>query len=109
LLFSKDDIEAFRYSWGQEMQCKPKQMSIDEFIEAYTGLTRRLYTFKNAIKRTLRAPCIKHAILLFNLSYIHMYGLSRRDLIAQQQKLRFESLLADTCQQKIHVSKQVEH
>jgi hypothetical protein len=25
-----------------------------------------------------------------------MYGLSRRDLIAQQQKLRFESLLADT-------------
>ncbi len=96
LLFPKDDIEAFRYSWGQEMQCKPKRMSMEEFLEAYMGLTRRLYTFGKAIERTLRAPCIKHAILMFNLAYIYMYGLSRRDLAAQQQKLKFESLFNDS-------------
>ncbi|MFN3426660.1 MAG: B12-binding domain-containing radical SAM protein [Candidatus Thermochlorobacter sp.] len=98
LLFPKDDVEAFRYSWGQEMQCKPKQMSIEEFIEAYSRLTQRLYTFQNAIKRTLRAPCIKTAILMFNLSYIYMYGLSRKDLAAQLEKLRFEHFFSGQCE-----------
>ncbi|MCS7013533.1 MAG: radical SAM protein [Chloroherpetonaceae bacterium] len=88
LLFDKDDIEAFRYSWGQEMQCKPKLMSVETFIEAYTSLTKRLYTFPKAIKRAMHAPCIPHIILMFNLSYIYMYGLSRRDLFAQREKLR---------------------
>lgn len=88
LLFDPNDVEAFRYSWGQEMQCKPKQMSIEAFIDAYTSLTKRLYTFPQAIKRMLHAPCIPHIILMFNLAYIHMYGLSRRDLFAQRETLR---------------------
>ncbi|MBC8044832.1 MAG: hypothetical protein IAF08_15445, partial [Rhizobacter sp.] len=40
--------------------------------------------------RAMKAPCINQAIALFNLSYIHMYGLSRRDLHTQLERLKSE-------------------
>lgn len=88
LMFPKEDIYAFRYSWGQELLCKPKQISVEDFIESYCDLTARLFTLQQALKRTLNAPAIPHAILMFNLAYIQMYGLSRRDL--RQQLLRLK-------------------
>ncbi|MCS6989994.1 MAG: B12-binding domain-containing radical SAM protein [Chloroherpetonaceae bacterium] len=88
LMFPKDDIYAFRYSWGQELLCKPKNISIEDFIESYCDLTKKLFTFKNAFKRALNAPAIPHAILMFNLAYIQMYGLSRRDLRQQLSRLK---------------------
>jgi len=88
LMFPKEDIYAFRYSWGQELLCKPKRISVEDFIESYCDLTERLFTFKQALKRTLNAPAIPHAILMFNLAYIQMYGLSRRDL--RQQLLQLQ-------------------
>lgn len=88
LMFPKEDIYAFRYSWGQELLCKPKLMAVEEFIESYSALTKRLFTFKNAMRRAWNAPTINLAIMLFNLSYIHMYGLSRRDLATQLNKLK---------------------
>ncbi len=93
LMFPKEDIYAFRYSWGQELLCKPKQIAVEDFIESYCDLTERLFTFKNAIKRSLNAPSIQKAILMFNLAYIQMYGLSRRDL--RQQLLRLKQTHSD--------------
>ncbi|MBC8045060.1 MAG: B12-binding domain-containing radical SAM protein [Rhizobacter sp.] len=90
LMFPKEDIYAFRYSWGQELLCKPKQIAIEDFIESYSALTKRLFTFKHAALRAVKAPCINQAIALFNLSYIHMYGLSRRDLHTQLERLKSE-------------------
>ncbi len=87
-MFPKDDIYAFRYSWGQELLCKPKQIPIEDFIESYCDLTERLFTFQNALKRAYRAPSIRSAILMFNLAYIQMYGLSRRDLRQQLLHLK---------------------
>ncbi len=91
LMFPRDDIYAFRYSWGQEMLCAPKQIPIDDFIASYSALTKRLYTFSNAMKRARNAPCINEVILMFNLSYIQMYGLSRRDLAAQLRRLQSQN------------------
>lgn len=88
LMFPKDDIYAFRYSWGQELLCKPKQIAVEDFIESYCDLTKRLFTFTNAIKRAINAPSIQKAILMFNLAYIQMYGLSRRDLRQQLLHLK---------------------
>ncbi|NTV45962.1 MAG: radical SAM protein, partial [Chlorobiales bacterium] len=88
LMFPKEDIYAFRYSWGQELLCRPKQIGVEAFIKSYIDLTKRVYTFKNAIKRAYRAPSINEAILMFNLAYIHMYGLSRRDLGYQLKHLK---------------------
>jgi len=73
--------------------CKPKQIPVEDFIESYCDLTERLFTFKNAIKRTVNAPSIQKAILMFNLAYIQMYGLSRRDL--RQQLLRLKQTHSD--------------
>jgi hypothetical protein len=91
LMFPKEDIYAFRYSWGQEMLCRPKRIPMDAFIESYSQLTAELFTFKNAIRRTRNAPSISHAILMFNLAYIYMYGLSRKDLNAQLTRLKAEN------------------
>jgi radical SAM superfamily enzyme YgiQ (UPF0313 family) len=83
LLHDRDDHEAFRFSWAQEMLYLPKQMPLDEFIPSYTGLTSRVFTLNNAIQRALRAPTLRSAVLMFNSLYVHMYGLSRRDLRRQ--------------------------
>ncbi len=83
LLFDKNNPEAFRYSWAQEIQYVPKNIEIGAFIESYRALTKEVYTLPNAIKRAMNAPAINVAILAFNLAYIHMYGLSRRDLAYQ--------------------------
>jgi len=85
LLFPKEDIYAFRYSWAQELQCRPKNMSVQDFIRSYSDLTQQVYTLPKALKRAQNAPAIKSAILMFNLAYIYMYGLSRRDLNFQLQ------------------------
>ena len=83
LLHDRDDHEAFRFSWAQEMLYLPKQMSLDEFVPSYTGLTSRVFTLKNAVERSLRAPTLRSAVLMFNSLYVYMYGLSRRDLRKQ--------------------------
>ncbi|ACF14567.1 Radical SAM domain protein [Chloroherpeton thalassium ATCC 35110] len=85
LLFPKDDIYAFRYSWAQELQCKPKNIPVRNFIQSYSDLTQQVYTFSNALKRAKNAPTIKSVILMFNLAYIYLYGLSRKDLNFQLQ------------------------
>ncbi|MDX2129193.1 MAG: radical SAM protein [Chloroherpetonaceae bacterium] len=85
LLFPSDDIYAFRYSWGQELLCKPKNIDPSDFILSYCELTKDIFSLKGALQRTIDAPSIKQAILAFNLAYIHMYGLSRRDLTHQLQ------------------------
>ncbi|NTU54304.1 MAG: B12-binding domain-containing radical SAM protein [Chlorobiaceae bacterium] len=83
LMHPSDDHDAFRFSWGQEMLYLPKQMSLEEFIPSYTGLTSRVFTPHHALERALRAPTLRSAVLMFNMLYVHMYGLSRRDLRRQ--------------------------
>jgi radical SAM superfamily enzyme YgiQ (UPF0313 family) len=83
LLFDPLDITAFRYTFGQEMLYRPKNIEIDKFIESYCELTRKVFSVKNSLVRGLAAPGAKAAVLLFNLFYTHLYSLSRRDL--QQQ------------------------
>jgi radical SAM superfamily enzyme YgiQ (UPF0313 family) len=83
LMHPSDDHDAFRFSWGQEMLYYPKQMSLEEFIPSYTALTRKVFTPRHAIERAMRAPTLQSAVLMFNMLYVHMYGLSRRDLRRQ--------------------------
>ncbi|NTV01799.1 MAG: B12-binding domain-containing radical SAM protein [Chlorobiaceae bacterium] len=83
LLHDRDDHEAFRFSWAQEMLYLPKQMSLEEFVPSYTGLTSRVFTLKHAVRRAMNAPTLRSAVLMFNSLYVHMYGLSRRDLLKQ--------------------------
>ncbi|EAT59131.1 B12-binding domain-containing radical SAM protein [Chlorobium ferrooxidans] len=87
LLHARDDHDAFRFSWGQEMLYKPLRISLEEFIPSYTSLTKRVFTVENAIKRAIRAPQLRSAVLMFNLLYVHMYGLSRKDLHRQLREL----------------------
>ena len=86
LLFDPHDITAYRYSFGQEMLYKPKQISIGAFIESYSELTSQLFNIKSAIIRGLCAPRSKSAVMLFNLFYTHLYSLSRHDLKHQHEK-----------------------
>ncbi len=86
LLFDPRDITAFRYTFGQEMLYRPKNIELDAFIESYSALTRQVFTVKNAIKRGMGAPDAKTAVLLFNLFYTHLYRLSRHDLQCQREK-----------------------
>ncbi len=86
LLFDPLDITAYRYSFGQEMLYKPKNIPLDAFIESYSTLTRQVFSIKNAVKRGMSAPRAKSAVLLFNLFYAHLYGLSRHDLQHQREK-----------------------
>ncbi|RNA64594.1 radical SAM protein [Prosthecochloris sp. ZM_2] len=83
LLHDRDDHDAFRFSWAQEMLYRPKRMDLDEFIPSYSELTRRVFTPAHAFRRAMKAPTLKSAVLMFNLFYVHMYGLSRRDLARQ--------------------------
>lgn len=86
LLHGSDDHDAFRFSWGQEMLYRPKNMPLEQFIPSYTALTRRVFTARHAVERALRAPTLHSAVLAFNLLYVHMYSLARRDLHKQLQK-----------------------
>jgi radical SAM superfamily enzyme YgiQ (UPF0313 family) len=86
LLFDPVDVTAYRYSFGQEMLYKPKNIPLDAFVESYSILTRKLFTMKNAIIRGLAAPSAKSAVMLFNLFYTHLYRLSRHDLQCQLEK-----------------------
>ena len=81
LLHSPNDHDAFKFSWGQEMLYKPQRIPLQEFIPSYTALTKRVFTFQNALKRARRAPRLRSAVLMFNLLYVHMYGMSRKDLM----------------------------
>jgi radical SAM superfamily enzyme YgiQ (UPF0313 family) len=85
LLFDPLDITAYRYSFGQEMLYLPKNIPLDAFIESYSTLTRKVFTMKNSVIRGLSAPRAKSAVLLFNLFYTHLYGLSRQDLRHQRE------------------------
>ena len=83
LLHSPDDHDAFKFSWGQEMLYKPLRIPLQEFIPSYTALTSRVFTVQNAVKRAARAPRLRSAVLMFNLLYVHMYGMARKDLMRQ--------------------------
>jgi radical SAM superfamily enzyme YgiQ (UPF0313 family) len=88
LLFDPDDIIAFRYTFGQEMLYRPKNIPLPEFIASYSELTRKVFNVGNAFRRALEAPDIKAAVLFFNLFYTHLYRLSRNDLRRQLETLR---------------------
>jgi radical SAM superfamily enzyme YgiQ (UPF0313 family) len=86
LLFDPLDITAFRYSFGQEMLYKPKNIPLNAFVESYSNLTRQVFSLKNAFIRGLAAPKAKSAVMVFNLFYAHLYSLSRNDLQLQLKK-----------------------
>ena len=86
LLFDPLDVTAYRYSFGQEMLYKPKNIPLDAFIESYSTLTRQVFSMKNAVTRGIAAPRAKSAVMLFNLFYAHLYSLSRNDLQHQLEK-----------------------
>ena len=87
LLFDADDLTAFRYTFGQEMLYRPKNIPLPEFIESYSELTRKVFNIGNAIRRGIDAPGINAAVLFFNLFYTHLYRLSRNDLRKQLETL----------------------
>jgi radical SAM superfamily enzyme YgiQ (UPF0313 family) len=87
LLFDPEDITAFRYTFGQEMLYRPKNIPLPEFIESYSELTRKVFNIGNAFRRGLEAPGIRSAVLFFNLFYTHLYRLSRNDLRKQLETL----------------------
>lgn len=88
LLFDADNLTAFRYTFGQEMLYRPKNIPLPEFIESYSELTRKVFNIGNAIRRGIDAPGINAAVLFFNLFYTHLYRLSRNDLRKQLEILR---------------------
>ncbi|NTW82761.1 MAG: B12-binding domain-containing radical SAM protein [Chlorobiaceae bacterium] len=77
------DHDAFRFSWAQEMLYIPKSVPLKQFIPSYTDMTKRVFTVQNALKRAMRAPQLHSAVLMFNLLYVHMYGMARKDLHRQ--------------------------
>ncbi|NTW10964.1 MAG: B12-binding domain-containing radical SAM protein, partial [Chlorobiaceae bacterium] len=83
LLFDPLDITAYRYTFGQEMLYRPKNIPLDDFIGSYSELTRKIFSIKNSFSRGVAAPGAKAAVLLFNLFYTHLYSLSRKDLQRQ--------------------------
>ena len=44
---------------------------------------RILLALQNAVKRAMRAPRLRSAVLMFNLLYVHRYGMARKDLMRQ--------------------------
>ncbi|MEI6691447.1 MAG: radical SAM protein [Chlorobium sp.] len=86
LLFDPLDITAYRYTFGQEMLYRPKNIPLDAFIESYSSLTKQIFTANKSIARGIKAPRAKGAVLLFNLFYTHLYSLSRHDLRLQLEK-----------------------
>jgi radical SAM superfamily enzyme YgiQ (UPF0313 family) len=94
LLFDPLDITAFRYTFGQEMLYRPKNIPLDDFIGSYSELTKKIFSVRNSISRGLAAPGAKAAVLLFNLFYTHLYSLSRKDLQRQiERMLKEKSIL----------------
>ncbi|TCD47736.1 radical SAM protein [Chlorobium sp. N1] len=93
LLFDPDDPSAFRYTFGQEMLYRPKQIPLDRFIESYAALTSAIFTVPASLKRALAAPSAKTAVGIFNLFYTHLYGLSRHDLFRQAEEFREKTIL----------------
>ncbi|EAT58214.1 BchE/P-methylase family protein, partial [Chlorobium ferrooxidans DSM 13031] len=93
LLFDPRDITAFRYTFGQEMLYRPKNIDLEAFVESYSTLTRKIFTIKNSISRGLAAPSAKAAVMLFNMFYTHLYGLSRHDLKHQLAANRLENTI----------------
>lgn len=87
LLHDRNDHDAFRFSWGQEMLYRPKKIPMEAFIPSYTALTKRIFTVKRAVQRAANAPTLRSAVLMFNLFYVHMYNLSRKDLTRQMEEL----------------------
>ncbi len=87
LLHDRNDHDAFRFSWGQEMLYRPKKIPMEAFIPSYTALTKRVFTVKRALERAAKAPTLRSAVLMFNLFYVHMYNLSRKDLARQLEGL----------------------
>lgn len=83
LLFDPAELTAFRYTFGQEMLYRPKNIPLDQFVASYSELTRRLFSVSGALRRGMAAPAEKGAVLLFNLLYSHLYRLSRNDLQRQ--------------------------
>jgi radical SAM superfamily enzyme YgiQ (UPF0313 family) len=86
LLFDHNDITAFRYTFGQEMLYRPKNIPMQDFIASYADLTSRIFSVRNALRRGVSAPRAKTAVLFFNLFYAHLYSLSRQDLRKQFEK-----------------------
>ncbi|MEI6847553.1 MAG: radical SAM protein [Chlorobiaceae bacterium] len=93
LLFDPGNIIAFRYTFGQEMLYRPKNIDLDAFIESYSALTKQVFSINNAIARGISAPNAKTAVLLFNLFYTHLYRLSRHDLSCQLDKTLQKTIL----------------
>lgn len=87
LLHDRNDHDSFRFSWGQEMLYRPKKIPLEEFIPSYTALTKKVFSVRNAFRRAANAPTLRSAVLMFNLFYVHMYNLSRKDLSRQMQEL----------------------
>ena len=87
LLHDRNDHDSFRFSWGQEMLYRPKKIPLEDFIPSYTALTKRVFSIRNALRRTVHAPTLRSAVLMFNLFYVHMYNLSRKDLTRQMEEL----------------------
>jgi hypothetical protein len=93
LLFDPDDPAAFRYTFGQEMLYRPKQIPLDRFIESYGELTSRIFTVPASLKRAIAAPSAKTAVGVFNLFYTHLYSLSRHDLKRQASQFHQKTIL----------------
>ncbi|MBO8092913.1 MAG: B12-binding domain-containing radical SAM protein [Prosthecochloris sp.] len=83
LLFDPDDLHAYRYTFGQELLYKPKNISVPDFIESYCQLTKRIFTPARSLQRGMSAPAAKTAVALFNMFYTYLYSLSRKDLKKQ--------------------------
>ncbi|TLU83200.1 MAG: B12-binding domain-containing radical SAM protein [Chlorobium sp.] len=81
------DHDAFRFSWAQEMLYIPKSVPLKQFIPSYTAMTERVFTVPNALRRAMKAPRLRSAVLMFNLLYVHMYSMARKDLGRQLESL----------------------
>ncbi|MBV5319522.1 MAG: B12-binding domain-containing radical SAM protein [Chlorobium phaeobacteroides] len=93
LLFDPLDITAYRYTFGQEMLYLPKNIPLDAFVESYATLTSKVFTLGASFKRGVAAPSAKTGVLLFNLFYTYLYGLSRHDLSRQIEKDQKKTIL----------------
>ncbi|MBF0585898.1 B12-binding domain-containing radical SAM protein [Prosthecochloris sp. N3] len=86
LLFDPANLDAWRYTFGQELLYRPKHIDPHDFIDSYCTLTRKIFTPLQSIRRGISAPAAGAAVTLFNLFYTYLYSLSRRDLRLQQKK-----------------------
>ena len=54
---------------------------LEELMDWFS--VRILLALQNAVKRAMRAPRLRSAVLMFNLLYVHRYGMARKDLMRQ--------------------------